>query len=62
MVLEKKLTEFSVDLFVERSAQYLAAEMHRKCALRQAEDSPFILMIGFYHCIYAPTNLTAFEE
>lgn len=30
MVLEKKLTEFSVDLFVERSAQNLAAEIHRK--------------------------------
>lgn len=29
MVLEKRLTEFSVDLFVERSAQNLAAEMHR---------------------------------
>ena len=30
MVLEKKLTEFSGDLFVERSAQNLATEMHRK--------------------------------
>ncbi|MBW2340095.1 MAG: hypothetical protein JRF50_07055 [Deltaproteobacteria bacterium] len=30
MVLEKKITEFSADLFVERSAQNLAAEMHRK--------------------------------